>query len=525
MIINEYDLALALKNKQVLLPIGFKLSGEYPYHIASIANAVKQNNGSLAIFDYEASKRENRVLGFIRPSAKISREYKSRYYSQLSNRFGTCLSFAREVSLSKNIQNIIDEIENLEQVKKINDELYYSIKSIWMSRNLITLKDRKLSTSEVRLLKRDVESYFKTCEKINIALIELKVNLVIVLNGRTPEEVAIKHTAKRYNLEHFFFERGFRRKNRLFFQEFQTQDTKAMNNYFAKTMNSFSSSDLDIAEKWASDWLAEQENSILANPFIAFANKSAHLSNLPSGGDLVPVFTSSIDERFSNLGIDLNQWESQTQALVAISKRISSLGFATAVRIHPNTGWKSWRELIELVAALSKEKLAYFLPWENISSYELLERAPFIVTWGSTLALEGTARGVPTFNLGFSRFDDLIDLEIVSGLTIKDWFPNLGKKPNRKKSLLAIYVSRHFGLKLERQEWVSTLTLKENRVLDNGVIRNLFINPYVDFVKCLLFPLNRRPYDIYFILKRLLGKRVSDVIMLKFLTILVSRYE
>lgn len=82
-------------------------------------------------------------------------------------------------------------ITNFRDVKEINEELFHSIRSIWMSRNLITLKDRDLTGAEIGLLQNNVEMYFRTLRTIEGFLKENPVDLVVVPNGRNPDQVAI----------------------------------------------------------------------------------------------------------------------------------------------------------------------------------------------------------------------------------------------------------------------------------------------------------------------------------------------
>jgi len=522
--ITQKDLTAMVKNKRVFLPINKFLSGEYPYHIANLANVIHQSKGTLVLLDYNSPEYEIGIFGRLRAVARNNEIDSTLFYGELVRNYPSTVVTRSMAFLEGEELNEWSNISNFRDIKEINEELFHSIRSIWMSRNLITLKDRDLTGAEIGLLQSDVKIYFRTLRTIEGFLKENPVDLVAVPNGRNPDQVAIKHAAINFQTSYVHFERCFRGAGRLFFQSFQTQDTKKMNKYFAELLESYNAKELHKAKEWSKSWLLKQSGSISANPFITFISKGSERKYAIKSKGLVPIFTSSIDERFSNLGIDLNKWESQTQALVSVSKRITSLGYSTITRIHPNTGWKSWRELIELVSALRNANLRYILPWENVSSYDLLESAPLVVTWGSTLALESTARGIPTFNLGFSRFDELIDIELVSGGNISNWSPDLTIKPSQEKSLLAIYVSRNYGLKLEGQDWVDLMIPKIKINQEKSLRVKSVVMPYVNFWRALFFPLNRRPYDTYFIFKRVFGKRVSDCILQYLLSIMVMKH-
>jgi len=63
----------------------------------------------------------------------------------------------------------------------------------------------------------------------------------------------------------------------------------------------------------------------------------------------VLLLNSSFDERFSNLGMEMNGWNSQEEAFASVIERLKSLDFKLVFRIHPNTASKSWFELLRLV--------------------------------------------------------------------------------------------------------------------------------------------------------------------------------
>jgi hypothetical protein len=511
-ILNENDLCNILRGKRVLLPVDNILSGEYPWHIASISNIIHQNGGSLTLLKYDNLERKIRKFDF-RSRNKRNTRLDTKYFSTLSEKYATRIIMPGRIDLNKEQLDLIKQLKHLEDIKQINAELFYSVLSIWMSRELITLQKRDLSITEVKLMQNDVVNYFRAVVLVDDFVKENQTDLIIVPNGRYPHQVGIKHSAENNAIQYFHFERSYRGTNHLFFQSFQTHDLPKMSEFYLRSVDALTIEEREVAENWAELWLFDQERLAIRNPFIQFANSKEKLVDTNGDVGLVPIYTSSIDERFSNLGINLNGWESQNQAISAISKRIKSLGYSTIVRIHPNAGWKSWRELIELITLLKEENLSFILPWDTISSYKLMEKASFVVTWGSTLALESTARSITTYNLGFSKYDKLIDVEIISGEMLSAWKPNLNKKPSKVKSLLAIYITRNYGLKLEGQDWVYDLESKKSSIHTRIFQVRITLQSILDLLKTLYNPLNQRPYDCYFLLKRTLGVKLTHGIM------------
>jgi hypothetical protein len=488
------------------------MSGEYPWHIASISKIIHQTGGSLTLLKYDNLEYKIRKFDFRTRTPKNEKSEK-KYFKSLSEKYATRIIMPGQIDLNKEQLDLIKQLKHLEDIKQINVELFYSILSIWMSRELVTLQRRDLSTEEVKLMQNDILNYFRVVTLVDDSIKHNQTDLIIVPNGRYPDQVGIKHAAEKNAIEYFHFERCYRGKNHLFFQSFQTHDLTKMSEFYSRSLNTLTIQESEDAEKWAELWLFDQERSAMKNPFIQFANNIEKPVDITGEVGLVPIYTSSIDERFSNLGINLNGWESQNQAISAISKRIQSLGYSTIVRIHPNAGWKSWRELIELIALLQEENLNFILPWETISSYKLMGNAPFVVTWGSTLALESTARSIPTYNLGLSKYDKLIDVEIISGDMLSVWKPDLNKQPSKVKSLLAIYITRNHGLKLEGQSWVYDLESKKKQIYAINLRVRLTLQNIVDLIKTLNCPVNQRPYDFYFLLRRILGVKLTHSFM------------
>jgi hypothetical protein len=196
---------------------------------------------------------------------------------------------------------------------------------------------------------------------------------------------------------------------------------------------------------WADNWLYRQQSDESQNPFISQPKNAYSSSSLE--GRLVVLFNSSFDERFSNLGTEMNGWTSQEQAFREVISLLKSRGHKVIFRIHPNTANKSWHELINLVKAIKELQIEIVLPWDEVSTYSLLEKASIVVTWGSTVSLESTAMGIPTFNLGRTYYDSVIDVKLLSPEMIKngDFKPIL---PDQSKSRIAIFMTRNWGHEL-----------------------------------------------------------------------------
>jgi hypothetical protein len=146
----------------------------------------------------------------------------------------------------------------------------------------------------------------------------------------------------------------------------------------------------------------------------------------------------------------MNGWNSQEHAFVEVIEALRRINEKMIFRIHPNTANKSWYELISLIAAIKDLQIKIVLPWDEISTYSLLQNASKVVTWGSTVCLESTAMGIPTYNLGRTHYDTIIDVKILTPQMVanNDFEPI---QPGQLKSKIAIFMTRNWGYKLPTQ--------------------------------------------------------------------------
>jgi hypothetical protein len=336
----------------------------------------------------------------------------------------------------------------------------------------------------------------------------------------------MKHEASISNARHLFYENGTRDRETVFLQPFQTQDIAGMNSYFSEIINRMTPAEVQASYAWAEQWLVRQRGEISQNPFIVFgpvsqASEQKGLRDTPTEiPRTVPIFTSSIDERFSNLAMEFNGWRSQNEAIILVAEKIRDAGMRPYVRIHPNAGWKSAIELVRLIEDCEANGIEVQLPWLGPSTYDLIRHSSVIVTWGSTLSLEATARGVNVFNLGRTRYDNLIDIKLISKDTIQSLQFGQRTQVDVLKSLLAIYVTRHWGIGFR-------FAHQHPIFYSYGIPRNLrvirsFFNALENLV---LRPNSFVPNQMLFFLARFFGKRLSIQITLLLMRFVAFRYS
>ena len=377
-------------------------------------------------------------------------------------------------------------------------------------------------------MNRDFNKFYNLAAKYSS-----KSDLTIFLNGRWPEQAAIRAYCQRLNKKFLSLEHGKPNGERFHLQSFQTQEYPRMRSYFESIIAQLNQAELDHALSWGKEWLEIQSTSLKANPFLMASSKKRIRDEQTTR--VASIFNSSFDERFSNLGIELNGWEDQEIALASVVEDLSELGFKPVVRIHPNTINKGWNELTSLFNFLRKNNVEIVLPWNSPSTYELLEISDVVITWGSTVSLESTARGIPTINLGRTSYDSIIDVALLSSSGSFKEIDLTAMKPDPNKSLIAAYLTRNWGFKLinfsldEKLEslddamnksdfWLSDK--KTSRSKSEYLIKKLLEQLNIlDFVQGLRMRNNSTyglsPSDLYRLLKIFREERIRNLLMTK----------
>ena len=490
-------------DSKVILFVWNLYQNEYPNHLANIAKYMRETGARLHI-----------VSSTFRTQPYRSQFEESVYLKRLNEMYDartSCIVPAwDQVHHEKANQNF----SRLEETKKINEELYYSILSSWLSRNKTTLTPRDIVKADRKLLMEEVEEYFFWLERAQMLIEEETYDAVIIMNGRHHSNVAVKQVATTKNLKLLYFESGMPKKSKIFLEPFQTQDIPKMNRMFDCLLKDKTKQELEFAKEWASAWCSRNREDRSVNPFIQ-NNKgdlNKFLEKNSNNSKVIPIFSSSLDERISNLGIPLNGWQSQNQAILEIAQKLREFDYFPIVRIHPNTGWKSWAELLEILKILKTGNVSYVLPWEEVSSYALVDEAPFVITWGSTIALEASACGVPSVNLGRSSFDQLFDVMLINPSILDGWNPKQIDSPNKDKSLLAIYIVNNYGISSEEIPWVENLRKDYKAVKSKARKTQILASNTFSVFRGVI---NSRPYDIFFVLKRLTGQSIAQYCMFK----------
>ena len=319
----------------------------------------------------------------------------------------------------------------------------YRVKSENTPRSLLGIK--KLTIKSIK----NFELILSTLTEI--LSLEDNTKRIIFINGRNPHEAAIRYFAEKNRIPFLVLEHGSPPNlNRFHLSEYQTNVESEMSKSLSVELEyelqnnerSHVKKILDNAQIWL-------ESNATDKKFNHFLTKTNSDFNSQTDKKIAVIFTSSIGEFKSNKGLDTNGWDSQLEAIVETSKYLALHDYEVLVRIHPNAGNNSFIDLKNLVSTLKKHMITFYSPWDKVSSYELLKRADVVFTWGSTIGLESSARGIPTYLFGRSYYDEIADIRFFT----KDNFSmNLRKNlepelwnVDKNRAMLAVYIAKNNG--------------------------------------------------------------------------------
>ena len=365
------------------------------------------------------------------------------------------------------------DIQNLFDADREALQLGNSIRSFF-ARNYFGSSNFQIkSRKEVKQFNILVASYFYSKKLSKSFFDKYHFNTILVGNGRFPDQTAMKVFASENNVDFLSYEQGRPPESSYFLQNFQFQEFGKMQAYLLQIKEELITrpdalrNAMEIGQNWLRNQSEDtQQNSYLANLDVS-SRKGDH--DLKDDRKLAVIFNSSIDERFSNLGHELNSWASQKEATVTISEELLLQEFNVVVRIHPNTANKSWWDLVNLVGALKAKSISYILPWDEPNSYELLNQADLVLTWGSTISMESCALGIPTVVFGSTFWDQLTGATFLSGRNSQCFDFQGVTRPNPGDAYLSAFLVNNWGYSIFDYTPSEQLELLDSVLVNNGI--------------------------------------------------------
>ena len=445
---NLIDRRIALVLEHESNPVYFR------YLWVILLNACRQG-ATVTIFDcdwdrFQYSNRNHDPLRKTKNS-KIRDKFLKSLSSITRNAVTVIKIDANQVLIGK---KTVNEVSSFSLADEMHIQLGNSLRSVFARNYLSTSNLNLQGTRMQKFFRMQVQSFLSMRLICTELFLPEQFDLILIANGRFPSQTAMRVVAESASIEFCFYEHGMPKEESFHFAPFQTQEFLKMQDFIKlQIKDRFENSSQEILE-YANQWLDKQATDIKQNHFLSQDLKKKGTRVIPRDKPLAVIFNSSIDEKYSNMGVELNGWVSQKQATKEIANILEQQGFQVIVRIHPNTANKSWWDLINLVNFLKAEEIDYILPWSGPSSYELLEEAKLVLTWGSTISMESAARGIPTAVFGRTMFDEIAGAVIVNPSTLKSINFNKLAKSEPVQGKIAIYFSRHWGYNL--QQYCST---------------------------------------------------------------------
>lgn len=433
----------------------------FKYLWVIVLNAHKQGT-HVTIFDCDWDYYEYTNKNHDQERKQIISRVRDQFLQMLStftnNKVKTIKVNANEIWIDK---RKILSINNFLVADSIHYQFGNSLRSMF-ARNYFPTSNLTLKGSRMRKQFRIYVQLFLTFRQLCQDILGTgSFDLILIPNGRSPNQTAQRVTAEELGIDFYFYEHAMPRGERFHFGNFQTQEFSKMQEFIKSQITESTKDSLEEVNDFSKNWFEQQENNIRQNPFITVDTQPSKIGALRRSKPLAVFFNSSIDERYSNLGADLNGWESQKHAISSIANRLKEQGFEVLVRIHPNTANKSWWDLINLISYLEKMQISYVLPWNSPSSYSLLREAKIVLTWGSTISMEAISRGIPTVVFGRTMYDDIAGATIITPTSLAEIDFTKIECLNPNFGFLAAYFNKHWGYKLKDYCDASDLELIE----------------------------------------------------------------
>lgn len=196
--------------------------------------------------------------------------------------------------------------------------------------------------------------------------------------------------------------------------------------------------------KYAREWIAKRRNESLQK-FTRHQVKGK-LPSIPKDKKLLSCFLSSFDELLLAGYTSKESSLNQSNALQSLSEEIAmNQDWQLVIRCHPNMLTRPdyeqnyWKKLLKGINAI------VVLPEDDIDTYALIERSDLVVTFGSTVAVEALALGVPSAVFGESLYSGHQMVKTLN--SIQELLRLLRTLPKiNKKQLLELEVYAYFQL-------------------------------------------------------------------------------
>ena len=231
---------------------------------------------------------------------------------------------------------------------------------------------------------------------------EVPTGRIELFNGRIVPSKAVIAAAKRAGLPYSIIEVWGKSKALIISDDQSFHDLDFHKKFLSEYISKGSSSD-----ELGHAFFQLRRNGLPSNECSFTQRQSEGHLALETQKTVVSIFLSSPDE----LRVAGDQWftplSMNPAQFIADLKAVLSDNYGLIVRMHPNqrgdrTGES--REIMKRIGALKEVRL--IKPQDRASTYELIDKSDFVVTFGSTVGLEATYWGKPSILAGRSVWED-----------------------------------------------------------------------------------------------------------------------
>ena len=438
-------------NKRVILFLETQDNPFYYQYVYAISKQITSSSGQLQVvmisesFEWQNIRSFFRYLRRKRGLIALTKDLADTF-PQIKQE---CVSSKLNLDIKKGAKSALHGLTLVGHLSEVLPQYQYlgpSLHSLCTSAFSMS-SDPLVKISKYRtLLERACAKYIWHFQIAQRYIQDFSPNVIIFLNGRTPEQAAFKEIAEKLNVPWLALEHGANPGKTYFLENFQTQDRLETQELIRNSSRQLTPQELDQILLETEIWIQKQTSDRKQNPTLGLRDLSANNSDISQ--NVFPIFTSSIDEEMSCPGWSEDNVRSLTGRTIILSEIAHKNGLIPVVIIHPNTLNKRWHDLSLVYSELNRNKISISLPWNLISSYEYLQKSTFVATWRSTIGLEAILRNKPLILLSDTVYDELVSFipieEVDQTISIKPQDQEMDTK--FAKLVINYYLNFGYGL-------------------------------------------------------------------------------
>lgn len=296
-----------------------------------------------------------------------------------------------------------ESVKHSQNIQADNWDVGYSA----LSSTIHCFRDSALDRQESRtgweqLLKTGFESYRATKNFLN----QHSVDRFYLFNGRFAITRGVLRACQQNKTDVHVFERGCNQSKYMIFENHLPHDRQP---FFENIIASWDEAEAEHRLKVGAEFF-ESRRQGKSDIWISFT-KDQEKGKLPKTWDPnrqnVVIFNSSEDE-FIGIGQEWQNpiYESQGKAIQQIVEDLKSSDVKLYLRMHPNLA-KVDNEDTRRILALEGSGLEIIPATSKISSYDLIDQANRVLTFGSSVGAEATYWGSPSILAGLCYYREL----------------------------------------------------------------------------------------------------------------------